>query len=89
MAETKRMKRKVILEGEGVNQHTLYGEFETLEKIGDFLDVNVLVPSELRHETPSRQFAEHHTLQMEVGNWQQGKQVEYNPFEQTIMRVWD
>jgi hypothetical protein len=87
--ETKKMKRKTILLGEGVNQHTLYGEFKTEQEVGEFLDVEVLVPSELKHETPSRQFAEHHTLSMDSGKWQQGKQVEYNPFEQRITAVWD
>ena len=89
MNKAVKMKRKTILEGEGVNQHTLYGEFETEEQIGDFLDVKVLIPSELKHETPAREFAEHHTLFMEAGDWRQAKQVEFNPFLQKVTRVWD
>jgi hypothetical protein len=84
-----KIKRKTILLGEGVNQHTLYGEFKTEKEVGEFLDVEVLIPSELRHETPARDFAEHYTIELEAGMWQQGKQVEYNPFEQRITAVWD
>lgn len=85
-----KQKRKVILKGEGVHQHALVGEFKTEKEIGEFLDLEVLIPSELRHETPSREYpAEHHTLQIDAGRWRQGKQVEYNPFEQRITAVWD
>jgi hypothetical protein len=87
------MKKKTqhtLLMGEGIHQHTLYGDF----KIGsetevDFMEVEVSEESLLKHEKPNGSFGEHKTLKIEQGNWVMGKQVEYNPFNQTISRVWD
>ena len=80
--------KHTLLKGEGANQHTLYGDF----KIGDEEDyTNVIVEkeSELKHEQPNGKFAEHNGLMITKGNWIMGKQVEFNPFENTISRVWD
>ena len=67
----KKMKKKTILKGEGVNQHTLYG---------NFTDIN---------ESDSGKHAEHETLKVDKGFWVMGRQVEYNPFDKKVTRVWD
>lgn len=83
-------KRKfTLLKGEGIHQHTLYGNF-SVEENTDFTDVLVKEDSLLKHEKPNGEFSnEHQTLQVEKGKWVMGKQVEYNPFTQKIERVWD
>jgi hypothetical protein len=85
----KKLKKHTLLKGEGINQHTLYGDF----KIGDetdFMKVEVTEESLLKHEQPNGMFSnEHQTLKIEKGNWVMGKQVEYNPFERTITQIWD
>jgi hypothetical protein len=84
--------RKTILLGEGIHQHTLVGKFEmdndTIVK--DFAPIKVKEDSVLRHEKPNGDFSEEHRgLQIRRGNKVMGSQVEYNPFSQTVSRVWD
>jgi hypothetical protein len=82
-------KRKhTLLLGEGVHQHTLYGNFMVGEQ-PEFTEVNVMEESLLKHEHPNGNFGEHETLKVESGQWVMGKQVEYNPFNQSITRIWD
>ena len=85
----KKKNKHTLLKGEGINQHTLYGDF----KIGDetdFMVVEVTKESLLKHEQPSGAFSnEHQTLKIEKGDWVMGKQVEYNPLSQKVTRVWD
>ena len=81
--------RKIVLLGEGVHQHTLYGDFDANEHMEDFGTVTVNKETDLVHEHPSRSFGEHHVLKMETGVWKQGLQVEYNPFTNSVSRVWD
>jgi hypothetical protein len=81
--------KKVLLLGETINQHTLYGKFVTEEQTNDFADILVKEESVLRHEEPNGNFAEHKALKIEQGNWVMGRQVEYNPFSQSVTRVWD
>lgn len=85
----KQYKKKTLLLGETINQHTLYGKFVTEEKTTDFADILVKEESILRHEEPNGNFAEHKALKIEQGNWVMGRQVEYNPFSQSVSRVWD
>lgn len=85
----KNQTKKVMLVGEGIHQHTLYGNFQIEENVLDFAPVKVIEDSELRHEKPTGEFAEHNTLIIEKGDWVMGKQVEYNPFSQKIERIWD
>lgn len=85
----KKVKKHTILLGEGANQHTLYGDFSIDVEAKEFSSLVVTKDSELRHETPSGQFAEHNTLKIDKGNWKMGKQVEYNPFKRSISQVWD
>jgi hypothetical protein len=67
----------------------LYGDFQISDE-QDFMTVNVLKDSLLKHEQPNGSFSnEHQTLKIEKGNWVMGKQVEYNPFTQSITQVWD
>lgn len=81
-------KKHVLLKGEGINQHTLYGDF-AIEVLEDFSRLKVTSDGVLKHETPSGQFAEHKSLKVVKGDWVMGKQVEYNPFTNNIGRVWD
>lgn len=85
----KRTKKQTLLLGEGIHQHTLYGDFKIEPKPNDFAQFSVLEESLLKHEKPNGTFGEHKTLKVEKGDWVMGKQVEYNPFSQTVSRVWD
>ena len=85
----KKTNKHTLLKGEGANQHTLYGQFNFDETATDFVDVEVEKQSELKHEQPNGSFGEHFTLLIDKGNWSMGKQVEYNPFENTTTQVWD
>ena len=82
-------KKHTLLLGEGTNQHTLYGDFA----IGDeteFATLLVEKDSLLKHEKPNGSFSdEHQALSIDKGDWVMGKQVEYNPFSQTVSQVWD
>lgn len=84
----KQKKKHTLLKGEGVNQHTLYGDF-AVEENTDFAKVEVKKESLLKHEQPDGSFAEHNTLQIEKGDWVMGKQVEFNPFDKKVTQVWD
>ena len=81
-------KQHTLLVGEGIHQHTLYGDFLVEEKT-EFPSLEVTKDSVLRHEKPDGSFGEHQALKVEQGNWSLGKQVEYNPFENNITQVWD
>jgi hypothetical protein len=87
----KNLKKHTLLVGEGINQHTLYGDFAMdIAERTDFPDVLVRKDSELKHEKPNGAWSnEHKTLKVEQGNWVMGKQVEYNPFSQQVTRIWD
>jgi len=78
------MKSKVFIVGNGGHQHTLYGKFN--EKNSAIICQE---SCELRHETKNGVKGEHHALILEKGFWQQGEQVEFNPFNGLITRVWD
>ncbi len=84
----KKKQKHTLLLGEGVHQHTLYGNFMVGNE-PDFTEVNVMEESLLKHEHPNGNFGEHQTLKVESGEWVMGKQVEYNPFNQSITRIWD
>lgn len=86
--KTKKTKQ-TILKGEGINQHTLYGKFSSEDNHSFFNEIDVLSDTELRHEQPNGQFAEHNTLKVTKGKWIMGKQVEYNPFKRSISQIWD
>lgn len=83
-----KQKKHILLKGEGVNQHTLYGDFQIEEK-EEFSELSLNSNGVLRHEQPDGSFGEHQPLQIQKGNWVMGRQVEYNPFNQNISRVWD
>jgi hypothetical protein len=85
----KKSNNKIILKGSGANQHTLYGEFKMEDKQPDFAEVIVLKETVLKHEQPDGSFGEHNALKVDKGEWVMGRQVEYNPFKQTISQVWD
>ncbi len=75
--------------GEGIHQHTLYGDFLVEENVSDFSELTVEKDSLLQHEHPNGSFGEHKTLGVEKGEWIMGRQVEFNPFKSEITRVWD
>lgn len=85
--KAERKRKHTLLKGEGANQHTLYGDFEILEV--EMASITVTKDSLLKHETPTGKFAEHNTLAIEKGEWVMGQQVEFNPFDRSVSRVWD
>ena len=85
----KKTKKHTLLKGEGSNQHTLYGEFQ-IEEVENFPAIKVEKDSVLKHEQPDGSFSnEHKGLMIEKGNWSMGKQVEYDPMNRVITRIWD
>lgn len=79
-----------LLKGEGIHQHTLYGSFQSHSSIiGDYDLLEVIKDSVLRHEKPDATFGEHKALPIRKATYIMGKQVEYNPFSQSVSRVWD
>ncbi|HUC95331.1 MAG TPA: hypothetical protein VMR76_00035 [Candidatus Saccharimonadia bacterium] len=85
----KNQKVKVLLKGEGKNQHVLRGNFIADEQLQDF-DVLTIEPGTvISHEEPSGRHAEHETLPVEKGCYILGKQVEWNPFTHSISGIWD
>ena len=87
----KSLTKHTLLVGEGINQHTLYGSFAMdLQDKTDFPEVLVKEDSELKHEKPNGAWSnEHETLLVDKGDWKMGRQVEYNPFNQKVTRIWD
>lgn len=83
------LKKHILLKGEGINQHTLYGNFTIEENANLYAELSLNKNGVLKHETPTGEFAEHKSLLIEKGNWVMGRQVEYNPFSQEISRIWD
>lgn len=84
----KNYKKIVVLKGEGENQHVLYAECK-VEIQDEFSKFIITKDGILKHEKPNGSFAEHQSLKIEKGFWIQGKQVEYNPFEQKVTNIWD
>ena len=82
--------KKTLLKGQGVNQHTLYGNLLIYEEIGDFESIIVKSKTILKHEKPNGEFSnEHKPLIISKGEWVMGKQVEYNPMKRTTSQIWD
>lgn len=85
----KKKSKQTILKGSGSNQHTLYGDFKTKDKLPDFANISVSKDTILKHEQPDGSFGEHNALKVDKGEWVMGKQVEYNPFKREVSQVWD
>jgi hypothetical protein len=99
------LKKKTLIVGNGGHQHDLIGKISvkhTEDDIhilngntsvndveDDFIQVNVLEDTLLKHQTKEGKFGEHNTLELEKGLWVSGKQVEFNPFDGKVSRVWD
>jgi hypothetical protein len=84
--------RKTILLGEGKNFHTLVGKFEMENDtiVKDFSPIKVKENTLLHHEQREGVWSEEHkSLVVSKGNYILGQQVEYNPFSQSVSRVWD
>jgi hypothetical protein len=84
----KKKTKHTLLKGEGIHQHTLYGDFKVKEQ-ENFSPLVVTKDSDLIHEKPDGSTGEHKTLKIEQGEWVMGQQVEFNPFDQKVTRVWD
>lgn len=85
----KKKTKHTLLKGEGINQHTLYGDF-AIEETTEYPSLEVTKDSLLKHEQPDGSFSnEHQTLKIEKGDWVMGRQVEYNPFEGRVTQIWD
>jgi hypothetical protein len=83
-------KRKTILVGEGVHYHALVGKFEMDNEVIDYTPIKVKEDSLLQHEKTQGVWSkEHKTMPISKGNLVMGLQVEYNPFSQSVSRVWD
>jgi hypothetical protein len=85
----KKSNKTTLLLGEGIHQHTLYGKHRIEPNHNDFAEVLVDEDSELRHEHPNGSFGEHKTLKVDKGQYRMGLQVEWNPFNQKVGRVFD
>lgn len=86
----KKLKQHTLLVGEGINQHTLYGEFAMDTDVAEFPEISVEKECDLKHEKPNGAWSnEHKTLKVDKGEWVMGRQVEYNPFSQEVTRIWD
>ena len=81
-------KKHTLLKGEGIHQHTLYGDFSVSE-VDNITELDLPKDCLLKHEKPSGTFGEHETLKIQKGHWVMGQQVEFNPFNQEVTRVWD
>ncbi len=84
--------RKTILLGEGKNFHSLVGKFDVDDNVAvaDYPQINVKENSQLLHEQREGVWSgEHKTLPIKQGGYVMGIQMEYNPFSQTVSRVWD
>lgn len=91
MKKIKPQKKHTLLKGEGVHQHTLYGNFEILKEDNffGFTKLSITKDSVLKHEHPNGSFGEHQSLKVSKGEWVMGKQVEYNPFTNGVTSIWD
>jgi hypothetical protein len=85
----KKSNRNILLKGEGINQHVLHGEATITSREGGFDSILLHEDGRLSHETPEGAHAEHETLPVTKGEWIMGQQVEFDPFERVITRVWD
>lgn len=80
----------IILRGEGANLHELEADvLKYDEKSKSLSEVHVGPGGLLKHVTPEGDIAEHHAIPMEEGTYHVGRQVEFNPFDQSIGQVFD
>lgn len=84
----KKAKQHILLKDKGRHQHTLYGDFEISEDVG-FKKLNVLKESVLVHEHPNGELGNHFTLKIRPGRWSMGRQVRYNPFDDSSSDICD
>lgn len=89
MAKMTKKNRHILLRGEGIHQHVLHGDFMVENEERDFSEIVVNKDGLLQHEKPDGSFGEHHTLPIPKDDYVMGRQVEYNPFDRTVTRVWD
>jgi hypothetical protein len=88
MNNTKYSEKRVLLLGEGIHQHTIYGRIENDNRFSEN-DIILDEDGVLVHEKPDGSKGEHHTLLVEKGRWILGRQVEFDPFSGFVTGVWD
>ncbi len=88
MNNTKYSEKRVLLLGEGIHQHTLYGR---IENNNQFSENDIILDEDgvLVHEKPDGSKGEHHSLLVAKGRWIMCRQVEFDPFSGHVTRVWD
>ena len=88
MNNTRYSEKRVLLLGEGIHQHTLYGRIENDNR---FSEDDIILDDDgiLVHEKPDGSKGEHHSLLVDKGRWIMGRQVEFDPFSGHVTRVWD
>jgi len=96
LEKLKNFKNKLtLLKGEGTNQHTLYSSTKVILKQNTFNNevissINIKDDAILFHEKPNGNFSdEHKPLNIYKGTYEIAKQVEYNPFNGSITKIWD
>ena len=89
MSRMVKKQKHTILLGEGIHQHTMYGDILVEQEPKRFSAIVVNKDGLLRHEKPNGSFGEHKGLQVDKGQWVMGLQVEYNPFKMHISQVFD
>ena len=77
------------MRGEGINQHVLHGEATIRQSKDGFDRILLYEDGRLAHETSEGKHAEHETLPVPKGKWIMGQQIEFDPFERVVTRVWD
>lgn len=86
----KTTKKLLILKGEGRHEHVLEAEEITYPETEQLSEVHVGKGGLLTHVDPATgKPAEHNTIPLEQGTWLVGRQVEYNPFDNSISNVFD
>jgi hypothetical protein len=81
----------MVVESTGLNNHILYGDFDSEVVSQDGLvKINANGTCLIKHEDKKGSWSqEHKTLAVEQGVWYSGRQVEYNPITKNISAVWD
>lgn len=89
----KTTKKLLILKGEGRHEHVLVGEEITYvepAKGQPLSEIHVGRGGLLTHIDPATgEHAEHNTISVDEGTWLVGRQVEFNPFDNSISNVFD
>lgn len=73
---TEKVKKTLILVGEGVHVHVFNGDVTVDNSIPDYEVFKIKKDVKISHETPAGLRAEHYTMSIPPGTWIKGIQVE-------------